>query len=158
MTAPHAVDDKTYQLLTDLLEKHYKVVHTQDGERQAFRSCKQKPDQGIGDFVVELKKLSRYCRYGDHIKEFLKETFLMGLNNEFLKSRVMCDCEGKDCEEVVEKALTVGKIFKETQVYLKQEQSTPINSVTYINLIDHHQVNVTDVVEIMILKPVNIRL
>ncbi len=133
LTAPAEVDSKTYEELTALCEKHFRVIRTQEGERVTFRSCKQKPNQSITDYILELKKLSRYCGYPD-LKDALKETFLAGLNNQFIKAKVMGDCAGKDFESCCDKALAVEKIYQETRVYLqhtKPETDVSVNHVNY---------------------------
>jgi hypothetical protein len=121
LSSPANVAEKSYKELCDYCEKHYKVVRTQEGERVAFRNCKQKPGQGIADFILELKKLSRYCNY-TNVNEALKETFLANLNNQFIRAKVLGDCTGKDFATCCDKALTLEKIYQETQVYL---QKTP---------------------------------
>ena len=113
LSAPDDILTKTYKQLTDLCEGHYKVVRTEEGERVNFRLCKQKPGQSISDFILELKKLSRYCNY-TNVKEQLKEQFLSHLGNQFVRTKVMAECRGKDFEACCEKALTYEKIYQET--------------------------------------------
>ncbi len=129
MAAPAEVDAKTYDKLSNMCEKHYKVTRTEEGERDTFRNNKQKPNQSISEYILELKKLSRYCNYGESLQGTLKETFLSGLSNKFIKSKVMGDCAGKAFDVVCEKALTVEKIFQETQVYLQSQTGATVNHV-----------------------------
>ena len=79
---PEEVDSKTYEHLTKLCDAYYKTVRTEEGERDVFRTCKQKPNQSIADYVLELKKMSRYCNYGTNLKEALKKTFYMGTTKQ----------------------------------------------------------------------------
>ena len=118
LTSLDSVDTKSYDELTALCEKHYKVVRTTEGERVKFRNTRQKPGQSVTDFQLELRKNVRYCGYADP-KEAMKETFLTNMGNKFVKAKVMQDCEGKDFETCVAKALQVEKIFQETKTYLE---------------------------------------
>ena len=124
LTSLDSVDTKSYDELTALCEKHYKVVRTTEGERVKFRNTRQKPGQSVTDFQLELRKNVRYCGYADP-KEAMKETFLTNMGNKFVKAKVMQDCEGKDFETCVAKALQVEKIFQETKTYLEDSKPQP---------------------------------
>jgi hypothetical protein len=135
LCAPISVEEKSYKELTAMCEKHYKVVRTEEGERINFRNCKQKPNQTISEFSLELKKLIRYCNYRDQ-KEALKETFLAGMCNQFIRTKVMADCTGKDFETCVAKAQDIEKIYAETKVHLKEQAGAASAASASVNCID----------------------
>ncbi len=81
--------------MSNKCKKHHNVTRTEEGERDTFRNNKQKPNQSISEYILELKKLCRYCNYGESLEGALKETFLSGLSNKFIKTKVMGDCVGK---------------------------------------------------------------
>ena len=51
LTLPDEVDSKTYAELTGLCKDHYKVERTEEGERDKFRGCIQKPGQTVTEFI-----------------------------------------------------------------------------------------------------------
>ena len=53
------------------------------------------PDDVATKSYADLTELCKCCNYGDQLSEAPKETFLGGLNNKFIKMKVMADCAGK---------------------------------------------------------------
>ena len=68
--SPDEPTDKTYAQLTELLQKHYQPHHSEISLRLQFRSQKQKPNESISEYILELKKLSKRCGYGTELKFF----------------------------------------------------------------------------------------
>ena len=57
-------------------------------ERQEFRARQQRPGEGITDYMLALKRLSRHCNYGDQLNENLRDTFVGGLSSKQIKQKL----------------------------------------------------------------------
>jgi hypothetical protein len=75
MTVPHDPASKSLAELTKLLSNFHKAPRNQIAERMGIRERKQKDGETISECIVDLKRLSIRCGYGDTLSENLRDTF-----------------------------------------------------------------------------------
>ena len=57
--------------------------------RYKFLTHKQSMGQSFGDFVIELKKLSEDCEFGDLKNSLVKDVIICGINDNNLRERLL---------------------------------------------------------------------
>ena len=87
--SPDEPTDKTYAQLTELLQKHYQPHHSEISLRLQFRSQKQKPNESISEYILELKKLSKRWGYETELEINLRDTFVGGLQSDKLLAKLL---------------------------------------------------------------------
>ena len=87
--SPDEPTDKTYAQLTEFLQKHYQPHHREISFRLQFRTRKQKPDESISGYILELKMLSKRGGYGTELVFNLRDTFVGGLQSDKLQAKLL---------------------------------------------------------------------
>ena len=87
--SPAEPTDKTYAQLTEILQKHYQPAHSEISVRLQFRSRKQQPNEGIAEYILDLKKLSKRYGYGAELDVNLRDTFVGGLRSDKLQANLL---------------------------------------------------------------------
>lgn len=82
LVAPEKPTAKSYSELKSTLRKHLKTTPMVVAERRKFIRRDQVPGETTTDYVVQLKKLSLHCSYGDKLDENLRDRFISGLRDE----------------------------------------------------------------------------
>lgn len=125
-----SLDEDVYEKLTDLCypdlpgSKSYKdVCSIMKGnftkqfcvfiERLRFYEANQAADESVNDFVARLKKLSRYCSFGDYLKSVLRDKFVCRLARGPVFDKMCEQKETNSFEELVELALKKELAVKE---------------------------------------------
>lgn len=93
LTAPRRPQEHSYVEVTELLRKHYTPPTSEIYERFLFNQCNQKHDQGIADYIVELRKLANSCNFGQFLDEALRDRFVCGLRLEMVQKRLLTETE-----------------------------------------------------------------
>ena len=81
MSVPDDPSTKTLAVLTEMLENFYKSQRNEITERMKFRESKQKENETVSEFIVDLKRLSIRCGYDETLSENLRDTFTAGLRD-----------------------------------------------------------------------------
>ena len=87
-TAPDDPSTKPYADLVKIAKDYYDVTKNALTEQQEFRARQQRPGEGISDYILALKRLSRHCNYGDQLNENLRDTFVGGLSSKQIKQKL----------------------------------------------------------------------
>ena len=93
LTIPDDVTNKTYVDMCTLLSNYHKTSKNKLTERINFRERKQKPNEGVAEYIVDLKKLTKHCNYGDQLEENLLETFTKGLSDVATRRKLWAKAE-----------------------------------------------------------------
>ena len=89
LLTPRELDKESYEVLTKTLNAHYKPRCNPISERVTLRNRKQKDGESISDYVVDLKKLSRYCEFrAEELAVNLRDTFVSGLRSPAIQSKL----------------------------------------------------------------------
>ena len=87
-TAPDDPSTKPYADLVKIAKDYYDVTKNALTERQEFHARQQRPGEGISDYILALKRLSRHCNYGDQLNENLRDTFVGGLSSKQITQKL----------------------------------------------------------------------
>ena len=65
LLAPQKPTEKAFNDLVKLVQKHYQPNRSIIAQCFKFNFHSRQPGEFVGTFVVELRRLSEYCQYGD---------------------------------------------------------------------------------------------
>ena len=57
-------------------------------ERHLLNLRKQKPDESVEEFLTELKRLAKNCKYGELTNSIIKARIVEGINNDYTRVRL----------------------------------------------------------------------
>ena len=85
-----------------LLSDYYRVPQNPITERMELRKRVQQPGESVSNYVVELKRMSRYCEYGTDLESNLRDTFSAGVRDPNVKQKLLLkmDLTCKDAHEI----------------------------------------------------------
>ncbi len=115
MCEPVDPSEKSYKELMEIAVKYYHVARINMTERQEFRGRKQKSEETVADYIVALKKLARYCNYGDTLGENLRDTFVGGLLSANIRRKLLM-VKDLTWEKAQEDALALEAATREANV------------------------------------------
>ena len=93
LVTPDLPKDKTFVQLVEVLKKHYEPKPLVIAERFNFHRRAQQTGESVKEFAAELRRLTIYCDFGDHLDEALRDRFVCGLNSETTQKRLLTERE-----------------------------------------------------------------
>ena len=75
-----------------------------------FFTYRQQKGQNFHDSVIELKKLSSECEFGNLHDSIIKDTIVSGARDNSLRERLL-----RECDFTLSKAISVGHAAEETR-------------------------------------------
>ena len=91
LCAPKKPRDQNYEEIVEIIKRYLEPkppnIHT---ERFKFGNCRQE-DKSLKDFIEKLKSLAICCEFGDEIETRLVDQFLLGLNSERMRNRLLLE-------------------------------------------------------------------
>lgn len=82
IVVPHLPSQKTFGEVKQLLEGHFSPAHSIIAERCKFNRRMQHENEGVKDFITELKHLARDCNFGTFLNDALRDRLVAGLRDE----------------------------------------------------------------------------
>lgn len=79
--------EKTVEMIGQYLEPKPPNINT---ERFKFGNCRQ-GNGDLKDFIEKLKSLAMKCEFGEELKTRLLDQFLLGLNSERIRNRLLIE-------------------------------------------------------------------
>ncbi len=89
MTAPALPKDKSLAQLKEILKSHFEPTTIVIAERYYFHRRNQAEDEGIADYVAELRRLSVKCDFGDYLEQALWDKLVCGLRNRAIPEELL---------------------------------------------------------------------
>lgn len=86
---PKTPAEASFEDVVKTLRKHYTPKRSVVVERYKFYRRDQRPGEGIGDFVVELKKMAATCNFGTFLEEAIRDRFIVGLHNDAIRCKLL---------------------------------------------------------------------
>ena len=83
LTAPDTPADKTYGQLKTIIGDHLNSAkhHNIIAERFAFNTRNRKPLESVMVYITELRRLSKYCDYGDSTDDMIRDRLVCGIGH-----------------------------------------------------------------------------
>lgn len=121
---PNSPKDKTYGELCELLKEHFDPAPAKYVQRKKFEDRARHSHESIQDYVVSLKKLAEFCKFGDNLKERLLDRFVMGVNDETIQRKLL-----QEEDLTLEKAVRIAQTTLESKQSVKTFENAAIHSV-----------------------------
>ncbi|XP_049868122.1 uncharacterized protein K02A2.6-like [Pectinophora gossypiella] len=92
---PDKPESVQFEQIVKIVEEHLSPKRSVIAERMIFRSYKQSASQSVGEYQIELKRLSRACKFSSNeiLKENLRDQFVFGLACERIQQRLLMEDE-----------------------------------------------------------------
>jgi hypothetical protein len=91
LCVPLNPSEKTYTDIVAILKGHFAPKRLIIVERFKFYKRDQLPNESIGNYIVELKKLSKGCEFGTFLKESLRDRLVCGLKDEQIQRKLLTE-------------------------------------------------------------------
>ncbi|CAB4025804.1 Hypothetical predicted protein [Paramuricea clavata] len=91
----------------------YETLTFEDTEKDKIEP-KQKPDESVEQFVMELKRLAKNCEYGELTNSIVKDRIVEGISNDRTRARLLRekDLSLERCMDVCKAAEVADKHMK----------------------------------------------
>ncbi|XP_053691436.1 uncharacterized protein LOC128739957 [Sabethes cyaneus] len=83
---PHT---KTYEEIVALLKTHFSPAPLEILENVKFNSRKQKDNESLSDYIMNLEKMAQTCNFGAHLDSALRNQFVFGIQKQEIQSRLL---------------------------------------------------------------------
>lgn len=91
LTAPEKPKEKSYETLTELLEKHYNPRPSEIVQRFKFNMRTQKPGESLADFVADSRRLSEHCNFQTALEDMLRDRLVCGVRDKRIQRRLLAE-------------------------------------------------------------------
>lgn len=91
LASPKKPSELTYTAAKEILRNHLQPAPSLLAERYRFRQRRQRGDENAGDYVAELKKLARNCKFKDGLEDNLRDQFVCGLKSDVIRQRLFAE-------------------------------------------------------------------
>ncbi|CAB3254965.1 unnamed protein product [Arctia plantaginis] len=115
LVSPEVPSSLSYTKLVEVLKGHYIEKKSAIAARYEFYQYKQKENQSINDFVVQIKRLAANCQFKTFLKEALRDRFVSGLRNDILKSKLLSEPDDLSFEKGIQMALAFESAERDTK-------------------------------------------
>ncbi|KAJ8049344.1 hypothetical protein HOLleu_02051 [Holothuria leucospilota] len=106
------IGSEAFEVVLNHITPEDPTTRNQIALRLKFRSRKQQPNEIIADYILELKKLSRHCGYGDQLETNLRDTFVGGLANPKVQAKLLLVSHGRQPGTASSSAFKVSGVTK----------------------------------------------
>ena len=95
--------------------------------RHKFFTYKQKEGQSFHEFVIQLKRLSSDCEFGELKDSLIRDTIIIGISDERLRERML-----REPDLDLTKALLLGNSAKQTRNHVKELRQVEVAEIDSI--------------------------
>ena len=89
LCTPDMPSDKSLTDIVKLLKDHLAPEPNSILERFKFYSRNRKDGESVADYVVDLRRLSRNCKFGTSLKEMLRDRIVCGINDTGMQRKML---------------------------------------------------------------------
>ena len=88
---PNSPIDKTLQVITEVLKKHYQPTTSVIADRFQFHKRNQKEGESVADYIADFKQLSTHCQFKDYLNDALRDRLVCRLWKESTQKRLLLE-------------------------------------------------------------------
>ncbi len=121
LTLPADILDVDFATLKRSLTDYYKPHRNVIGERYAFSKRNQESNESVADYILSLKRLSRYCEYERTLKDQLRDRLVAGLRVEAIQRKLLTE-RNLTWERACEISIGMESADRDTKVFSHTEQ------------------------------------
>lgn len=89
LAAPQKPTDLTFPELVNLVGEHYNPKPSVIMERFCFNTRIRQQGESVAIFIAELRHLTRYCDFGESLKDMLRDRLVCGIENGPIQCRLL---------------------------------------------------------------------
>src|SRR5436190_2204509 len=120
LCTPERPEDKTYEELTVLLDKHYSPKLSVFKERYSFYEATRSPGESVQDWAARVQHLAASCQFGEHFSFAVVDKFVLGFENGKIKEQLFSEDPSKltisGARETAQQTLTAHQLFDKSDV------------------------------------------
>lgn len=131
LCVPKNPKDKTFEELKEILLQHLEPETSVIVERYKFNQRSQHGGESVADYIMELKKLSICCRFGDKLNDMLRDRFISGIYDTKIKMRLLNEPQqGMNLAKAVEIATSMERTERNIIEINKEREGNIYNMET----------------------------
>ena len=130
LCSPAEPSTKSYQDLIKVMKEHLQPAPAALGERYRFGMAVQKDDESIHKFCARLKALAMHCNYGEGLNTQLRDRFVLGVQSESTKKRLLEKGDALTFDKAVEIATAMETTSKDLAGM--HSSSKPAGTLNYL--------------------------
>ena len=89
LLTPDKPKDKTLKQIQDLVEEHLSPKKNVIVERFRFNSRNRKEGESVAEYIVELKRLARNCKFEDKLNDMLRDRIVCGIGDTAMQRKML---------------------------------------------------------------------
>ena len=144
LTFPDKPATKTFEQLSELLNKHLSPKPLQTPERFRFDKRDQKEGETIQEYVAQLRKMSLHCGFNADLKEKLRDRIVCGIRNPNIQKKLLSE---KDLtyEKAVDICVAMETASRDATELQAQHRAEEVHKMStkqkpkYMNKPQHHK-------------------
>ncbi|CAI5661061.1 unnamed protein product [Oreochromis niloticus] len=91
LLSPVKPGDRSYAELVGLLNNHFHPKPSEIVQRWKFNTRNRRPEESVGDYVAELRKLAQDCNFGDSLTVMLRDRLVCGISDDRIQRRLLAE-------------------------------------------------------------------
>ncbi|XP_025999364.1 uncharacterized protein K02A2.6-like [Astatotilapia calliptera] len=91
LLSPVKPGDRSYAELVGLLNNHFHPKPSEIVQRWKFNTRNRRPEESVGDYVAELRKLAQDCNFGDSLTVMLRDRLVCGISDDRIQGRLLAE-------------------------------------------------------------------
>ncbi|XP_048006572.1 uncharacterized protein LOC125241909 [Leguminivora glycinivorella] len=113
LTSPKKPSELTYDEIVTLVKDHLQPAPSVLAERYRFRQ-KRQGSECLSDYVAELKKAARFCKFESALNDNLRDQFVCGIKSDEIRQRLFAEDDDLSFTNAVKKATTLEAAIKDS--------------------------------------------
>ena len=93
LLAPAKPADKGFDEIVQVLQNHLSPKPLIIAERFKFHRRNQGESESVAQYLVELRKLSEKCEFGEYLEQVLRDQLVCGLVSEKIQQRLLSEAK-----------------------------------------------------------------
>ncbi|XP_046384963.1 uncharacterized protein LOC124155289 [Ischnura elegans] len=93
LCTPEKPSSKSFEAIVKVLQEHLSPKPSFIVERYKFSQRNQHDYETVAEYLVQLKKLSTHCEFGNRLSDYLRDRLVSGLRNEAIRKRLLGELE-----------------------------------------------------------------
>ncbi|PFX23520.1 Uncharacterized protein K02A2.6 [Stylophora pistillata] len=123
--------DKSLDKISNILEERFTEKKVEIAERFRFYTAMQESET-IAQFVSRLKKLARYCNFGDKLNDMIRDRLVCGIKDRNTQKKLLVE-SGLTREKAIKVAIADEAANKDVAGLAKARGLVPTNEVHRMN-------------------------
>ncbi|CAI5670817.1 unnamed protein product [Oreochromis niloticus] len=91
LLSPVKPGDRSYAELVGLLDNHFHPKPSEIVQRWKFNTRNRRPEESVGDYVAERRKLAQDCNFGDSLTVMLRDRLVCGISDDRIQRRLLAE-------------------------------------------------------------------